>query len=171
VLDATRCISYLTIELREAIPLDLREGVGDWLFGCDVCQEVCPWNRHAPQAAEPDLQPVAELDPIDAVSLFSLDEDAFRRRFRQTPLWRSKRRGILRNAAIVLGNRPCPAGLEALLLGLNDSELLVRAASAWALGKYQSHTAGETLRARQSTETDSSVLAEIEGALMNLDDS
>ncbi len=104
-LDARRCISYLTIELRGAIPTELRSGVGEWVFGCDVCQEVCPWNRKAPPGTEPALAPAAVGAALDLVELLGLSDDAFRRRFRDTALWRSRRRGLLRNAAIVLGNR------------------------------------------------------------------
>ena len=135
VLDARRCISYLTIESRQPIPRELREEMGDWLFGCDVCQEVCPWNRHAPKVDEPALQPLGGQTTVELTSLFELDDEAFRRRFRHTPLWRPKRRGILRNAAIVLGNRPTPLAVDALIRGLNDHEPLVRGACAWALGR------------------------------------
>lgn len=141
VLDATRCISYLTIELRDAIPLELRAGIGDWLFGCDVCQEVCPWNEKAEgqgarslqKSDDAALQPAADANPVDLIALFDLDDDAFRQRFRHTPLWRARRRGILRNAAIVLGNQRAKAALPALQRGLNDSEPLIREACAWAL--------------------------------------
>src|SRR4029077_13497725 len=105
VLDASRCISYLTIELRDAIPHDLRSGMGDWLFGCDVCQDVCPWNHRAPESNEPGFQAAEGMNPIELAALFNLDDAAFRARFRHTPLWRAKRRGLLRNAAIILGNR------------------------------------------------------------------
>ena len=125
VLDASRCISYLTIELREAVPHELRSGVGEWLFGCDVCQEVCPWNSRAPLSRQATFGPREGNDPMDIVALFDLDEAAFRARFRQTPLWRPRRRGLLRNAAIVLGNRPTPAAVPALVRGLNDAEPLV----------------------------------------------
>ncbi|MEX2142468.1 MAG: tRNA epoxyqueuosine(34) reductase QueG [Pirellulales bacterium] len=139
VLDARKCISYLTIELRSPIPEPLREEVGEWLFGCDVCQDVCPWNTRAHNAAhtdEPVLQPAEGMNPVDLIELFDLDEEAFRRRFRQTPLWRAKRRGLLRNAAIVLGNRPTEAAIAALMKGLGDSEPLVREACAWALERH-----------------------------------
>jgi epoxyqueuosine reductase len=140
VLDARKCISYLTIELRTQIPESLRAGVGEWLFGCDVCQDVCPWNTREHNAAhtdEPALQPVEGMNPIDLIALFDLDEEAFRRRFRHTPLWRAKRRGLLRNAAIVLGNRPADAAIPAFMKGLSDSEPLVREACAWALRQAQ----------------------------------
>jgi len=168
VLDATRCISYLTIELREPIPRELREGVGDWLFGCDVCQEVCPWNRKAPRSQEAAFHPAADANPLDAAALFAMDEDAFRKRFRHTPLWRSRRRGILRNAAMVLGNRPSPEGLQALLLGLQDKEPLVRGASAWALGRYVEQRAQDALRQREQQEEDEMVRQEIRDALAAL---
>ncbi len=147
VLDATRCISYLTIELRTPIPVALRAGIGEWLFGCDVCQEVCPWNRHTPQTTEAGFVPRPGHNPADLVGLFELNEEAFRARFRRTPLWRAKRRGILRNAAIVLGNQRSPSGFEALCRGLHDDEPLVRGACAWALGEYPQSRAYDVLRA------------------------
>jgi epoxyqueuosine reductase len=165
VLDATRCISYLTIELRNAIPAELRPGIGDWLFGCDVCQDVCPWNHRAPLASESSFQPRADSNPMDLVAMFRLDDAAFRERFRHTPLWRAKRRGILRNAAIVLGNRPTPSALPVLRHGLNDADPLVRGACAWALGRYKDPAVSDALRHRSKIELDASVLREIESAL------
>jgi epoxyqueuosine reductase len=138
VLDASRCISYLTIELRDSIPAELRPGIGDWLFGCDVCQDVCPWNAKPDpraSAAPAELQPTFDSNPVDLAGLFDFDDEAFRRRFRQTPLWRAKRRGILRNAAIVLGNQRAPSAIQALTKGLNDAEPLVREACRWALDR------------------------------------
>ena len=110
VLDASRCISYLTIELRDAVPDELRPGIGEWVFGCDICQDVCPWNSRSPVSQHAEFLPVGDRNPIDLIGLFDLDEAAFRERFRHTPLWRPRRRGILRNAAIVLGNRPTLTG-------------------------------------------------------------
>jgi epoxyqueuosine reductase len=133
VLDSRRCISYLTIELRGSVPAELRPGVGDWLFGCDVCQEVCPWNRKAPATREPAFVARDELESVDPVELLDLTEEEFRRRFRGTALLRAKRRGMLRNAALVLGNRGDPAALPALQRALHDSELLVREAAQWAI--------------------------------------
>ncbi|MEX2093842.1 MAG: 4Fe-4S double cluster binding domain-containing protein, partial [Pirellulales bacterium] len=165
VLDASRCISYLTIELKEAIPAELRSGVGEWLFGCDVCQEVCPWNSHAELIRQALFEPLAENDPIELIRLFELDEAAFRERFRHTPLWRPKRRGILRNAAIVLGNRPTAAALAALARGLNDEEPLVRGAAAWALGNFDEPAAAAALEQRRGVEDDVDVRLEIDEAL------
>ncbi|WP_425398902.1 tRNA epoxyqueuosine(34) reductase QueG [Aeoliella sp.] len=164
VLDASRCISYLTIEHQDAIPLELRSGIGEWLFGCDLCQDVCPWNNRAPQATDPRFEPRGDTNPMQLAELFDLDDEAFRARFRRTPLWRPKRRGILRNAAIVLGNRPTATALPALVRGLNDSEPLVRGAAAWALGHYGDE--GRTaIEQRRDIETDPEVLWEIKEAL------
>ena len=135
MLDARRCISYLTIELREAIPEEIRSSMGDWVFGCDICQEVCPWNRKAPVGHEPALQPRPDLEALDLLELMGLSEEAFRRRFRGTALLRSKRRGLLRNAAIALGNQGDPAALPVLEKASDDTEPLVREAAAWAIAK------------------------------------
>lgn len=165
VLDASRCISYLTIELRDAVLPELRTGIGDWLFGCDVCQDVCPWNSRAPISDEAVFGPRDGSNPVDLIQLFDLDEAAFRTRFRNTPLWRPRRRGILRNAAIVLGNRTTPAALPALIRGLNDVEPLVRGACAWALGRYVQPVAEQALRSHLEGETDPQVRSEILAAL------
>ena len=165
VLDSRRCISYLTIELREAIPESLREGMGDWVFGCDVCQDVCPWNHHVPSCDEADFTPRAETDPLPLAPLFDLDEAAFRNRFRDSPLWRARRRGLLRNAAINLGNRPTSEGEKALAKGLVDTEPLVRGAAAWALGRYGSVAVAVLLAAQLEKEQDPEVRAEIQRAL------
>lgn len=165
VLDATRCISYLTIELQDVIPNELRTGMGDWVFGCDVCQDVCPWNHGAPRSADENFLPQPDLNPLDLAELFTLDEAAFRKRFRQTPLWRSHRRGLLRNAAIVLGNQRADGTIKALHTGLNDVEPLVRGASAWALGELNTELATQHLLDRQQIEGDPQVLTEIDAAL------
>jgi epoxyqueuosine reductase len=169
VLDASRCISYLTIELRDSIPVELRGGVDEWLFGCDVCQEVCPWNSHSAPTERADFQPLVENNPIHLLALFELDDDAFRTRFRHTPLWRPKRRGLLRNAAIVLGNRPTAAAVPALVRGLNDAEALVRGAAAWALGRQEGADARRALQQRQIVEADPDVQQEITAALVERD--
>jgi len=162
VLDATRCISYLTIELREAVPTELREPMGDWLFGCDVCQDVCPWNRHAPLSNETEFASTTNMNPVSLSELFDLDDASFRRRFRQTPLWRTKRSGLLRNAAIVLGNQQASKAIPALTKGLHDDEPTVRGASAWALGQMNDELAKVELARRRAVETDPEVTREID---------
>jgi epoxyqueuosine reductase len=140
VLDARRCISYLTIELRGPIPTELRAGVGDWLFGCDVCQDVCPWNRKAPPGTEPALQPRPDLEAVDLVALLRLSEEEFRRRFRGTALLRAKRGGLLRNAAVVLGNVGDASALPALRAACADPDPLVREAAGWAVDQILRRT-------------------------------
>lgn len=168
VLDASRCISYLTIECRSLPPAGLRAGVGEWFFGCDVCQEVCPWNRHAKRSEESAFVPLAGANPIDLAPLFGWDDAAFRKRFHATPLWRPKRRGLLRNAALVLGATRAPGSATALGLGLNDDEPLVRAACAWALGRIGTETAAALLGERGRVEVDEMVREEIGSARRGL---
>jgi len=100
-LDARKCISYLTIESRGPVPDELHAAVGDRLFGCDACQEACPWNRRTPATAERAFHPGPGMNPVNLAELCSLDEEGFHRRFRHSPLWRARREGILRNAAVV----------------------------------------------------------------------
>lgn len=142
VLDATRCISYLTIELRESIPEPLRAGMGDWVFGCDVCQEVCPWNRRTekvPQSLRAPFEPRDDANPIELLPLFGLSDEAFRSRFRHTPLWRAKRRGVLRNAAIALGNQRLRDALQVLRQAAHREEPLVSEACQWAIRQIEAN--------------------------------
>ena len=168
-LDARKCISYLTIELRDQpIPAELRPGMQDWMFGCDVCQDVCPWNRKAPISGEPAFQPVETFTPVDACELLTLDEAAFQERFQSTPMSRARRAGLLRNAAIVLGNRGDQSAVPALLGVLNDDEPLIRGAAAWALGRLGAPTTVETLQARLEIEIETDVIEELKQALSRL---
>ncbi len=138
VLDATKCISYLTIELRDRpIPEEHRAGCGEWLFGCDICQDVCPWNRKAPLSTEPAFEPLPRLCPADAVELLSLDEVAFEARFANSPLARAGRSGLLRNACIVLGNTGDASHLTPLRAAANDVDPLIRDAAQWAIDRLE----------------------------------
>jgi epoxyqueuosine reductase len=139
-LDSRRCISYLTIELRSAVPENLRAALGDWVFGCDICQEVCPWNRKAPAANDPIWSSRTDLVTLDPVELLGLSDEGFRRRFSDTALMRAKRPGLLRNAALVLGNRGDSAALPALRHALNDPEPLVREAAQWSIAQIEHKT-------------------------------
>jgi epoxyqueuosine reductase len=134
LLDSRRCLSYLTIELKGHVPEDLRREMNEWLFGCDICQEVCPWNRKFLPGREPALHPRPELAAIDLVEVLSLSEEEYRSRFRGTALLRARRRGLLRNAALILGNRGDTRALPALRKLLTDSEPTLRAAASWAIG-------------------------------------
>ncbi|MBU2609526.1 MAG: tRNA epoxyqueuosine(34) reductase QueG [Chloroflexi bacterium] len=132
-LDARRCISYLTIELKGEIPLDLRSRMGKWVFGCDVCQMVCPWNRFAEAAGERTFAPRPGVPRPDLIAELALSPQEFNRKFKDSPVQRARRRGYLRNVAIALGNARDPAALPALREALRDSEPLVRASVAWAI--------------------------------------
>jgi epoxyqueuosine reductase len=141
-LDARRCISYLTIELRGPIPEELRPDMGDWLFGCDVCQDVCPWNRKAPLGGEPALQPRSDVVALDALEILTLSEEEFRRRYRGTALWRTKRRGLVRNAAIVLANSGERRAMPDLERLCGDSDPVVAEAARWALQQLLAERVG-----------------------------
>lgn len=169
VLDARKCISYLTIELKTSIPLALREGVGEWLFGCDLCQDVCPWNRKAPRSDEPAFVPQPDLDPADGVDLLRMTREEFEARFAKTPLARPGFDGLRRNAAIVLGNRGDSSAIPVLIESLQDSAPLVRGAAAWSLGKLGGDDARAALVARHQIESDPCVLVELAAAVDNAD--
>ncbi|HYP27214.1 MAG TPA: tRNA epoxyqueuosine(34) reductase QueG [Blastocatellia bacterium] len=135
-LDSRRCISYLTIENKGAIPRELRAGLGEWLFGCDVCQDVCPFNRFSSDSSWRELSPEAGAGPrLDLVGLLSVSTDEeFRARFKGTPLTRPKRRGLLRNAAVVAHNVDCTAAVPALIERIeHDPEPLIRSHALWAI--------------------------------------
>ncbi len=165
VLDARRCISYLTIELRGPIPTELRTPMGDWLFGCDVCQEVCPWNHKSIHGRDPDLAPLDELQTPDLEAWLTMPPEALRTRLRSTPLLRPKRAGLLRNLCIVLGNRGDRRAVPLLETALQDPEPLVRGAAAWALGKFSTPTCSAILERALASERDATVLQEIAMAM------
>jgi len=137
-LDARRCISYLTIEHRGSIPVEIRPLLGDRVFGCDECQEVCPWNqRFARSTREPAFAPRPGQIVLDLIELLELDDDGFRARFRDTPLWRAGRGGLARNAAVVLGNLGDPSAIPALERALSGSDSLIVEHVVWALERIR----------------------------------
>jgi epoxyqueuosine reductase len=162
VLDARRCISYLTIELRRPIPIDLRPRMGNWVFGCDICQEACPYNRAAPTAAWPALQPDRTRATLPLLDLLSLGDEDFRARFRGTSVLRAKRRGLVRNACVAAGNCGDPAAAPILAQLLEDPDPMVRGHAAWALGRIGGAAASAALAA--ASETDPWVSGEISAA-------
>jgi epoxyqueuosine reductase len=168
VLDARRCIAYLSIELRGAIPRGLRPLMGTHIFGCDICQAVCPWNRQPPVAPEPSFLPRAGFAAPELIPWLSLSEDAFRARFLDSPIKRAKRRGLLRNVAVALGNLRDPRAIPALQGALLDSEPLVRGHAAWALGRIGGLKAQQALHAALNTETQPDVQEELGTALAEL---
>ena len=166
VIDNARCISHLTIENRGPIPRPLRPLIGDWIFGCDLCQEVCPVNRKAQPAPEPAFGR-HDLAAIDLIALLEMSDADFRERFQGTPIMRAKRVGLQRNACVALGNGKNPAAVPALTQALQQSEPLVRAHAAWALGQIGGNAAATALQTAAAHETDPEVLAEIQAALSN----
>jgi len=168
-LDARRCISYLTIELKGAIPGDLRPQVGDWVFGCDVCQQVCPWNRFAAPEGAPAFSPRSGLPRPDLLRDLALTAEQFNRKFKASPVRRARRRGYLRNVAIVLGNRAGESALSGLSQALRrEPEPLVRSHAAWALGRLGGASARRSLQQALDEESDESVRREIHRAISNL---
>ncbi|GAC1545998.1 MAG: tRNA epoxyqueuosine(34) reductase QueG [Herpetosiphon sp.] len=166
VLDARRCISYLTIELKGAIPRELRPMIGNHIFGCDVCQEVCPWNvRFGQFARQPAFEPPVDAMVPRLLDLLALDDSGFRTRFKGSPIKRAKRRGLLRNVAIALGNWGSYDAVGGLNNALHDHESLIRGHAAWALGRIGSLDARDALQQRLALEADEWVYDEITAAL------
>jgi epoxyqueuosine reductase len=139
-LDARRCISYLTIEHRGSIPEDLRPAIGDRIFGCDDCLAACPWNRFAREGSILRAHHRADLARPDLVEWLELDDAAFKSRFAGTPLLRTKRRGLLRNVCVALGNVGDARALPALRRAALDPEPLIADHAAWAIGRIESRS-------------------------------
>ena len=135
ILDARRCISYLTIELRGAVAAPLRAAIGDHLFGCDVCQEVCPWNRESSPAQEPEFLPGPGVERTSLEEAVTLDAAEFSARFRDSAVSRARRNGFVRNALIVSANRGELAALRAGRAVLEDPDPALRETAVWALAK------------------------------------
>lgn len=166
-IDTPRCLSFQTIEQRGAIPRELRPLLGDWVFGCDVCQDVCPYTKAARPATDPAFQPrsLANAYP-DLRWLLQIDQAEFRTVYRGTPVTRAKRRGLARNAAVALGNIGNPDDVSVLIEALtNHDEPLVRGHAAWALGRLGGAAARTALDRRRHFEPDETVREEIDLAL------
>jgi len=167
VVDNARCISYQTIENRGVIPLEMRPLIGDWVFGCDICQDVCPVNRKAQTPLQP-IQKVEAIGPggkLDLAELLALSEEEFRGRFQGTSIMRTKRVGLQKNACVALGNSRSEAGVPALVSALKSNEPLVRGHAAWALGQIATNDAITALDKACESEKDHYVVEEIGGAL------
>ena len=168
-LDARRCISYLTIEEKQSIDHDLRGAIGSWLFGCDICQQVCPWNqRFAKPTEDPAFQPRPFLNQPAVADFLLLKPEAWREPLKGSPLERPRRKGLVRNAIIVAGNARDESATPFLAKLLrSDPEPVVRAHAAWALGQIPGREAQSSLQAAADQETDSIVQGEINQALSN----
>ena len=160
VLDAKKCISYLTIELKGVIPVEFRKAIGNRIYGCDDCQIVCPWNSYAVKTDEPDFK--AMNNNFLLIDLIQLSDEDFRKRFKGSPIKRIKRRGLLRNVAIALGNSKNPKAVPFLIRALNDKEPLIRAHIVWALGELLLSESVPLLNEKLAEEEDPMVLGEIE---------
>ena len=174
-LDATRCISYLTIELKDEIPLEFRAPMGELIYGCDICQEVCPWNqRFARELRVPEFAARPVLASHDARSiareLLAMSPSEISVVFKGSPMKRAKIRGLKRNAAVVLGNALDASAVTALSGALSDDESLVREHAAWALGRIRSPAALESLLSRAAVESDPRVLAGLRAAIASQSD-
>ena len=142
-LDARRCISYLTIELKGSIPVELRSLVGNRIYGCDDCLAVCPWNKFAVISDDPAVRPRADLSQPDLVELLTLTDEQFADRFAHSPIRRTRRRGLARNVCVALGNVGDASALPALISARDtDAEPLVREHAAWAIEQIQARLAG-----------------------------
>ncbi|MCA9936286.1 MAG: tRNA epoxyqueuosine(34) reductase QueG [Ardenticatenaceae bacterium] len=163
VLDARRCISYLTIELKGWIPQELRPLLGNWIYGCDVCQSVCPFNRFAQPTAESSFYAQdwdAAAPPL--LEILVLDEASFAARFAHSPIKRIKRRGLLRNACVAAGNWGSETAVPPLITLLSDPEPLLRGHAAWALRQIGGKVAETAVAQAIRRETDPDVRGEME---------
>jgi epoxyqueuosine reductase len=138
--DARRCISYLTIELKGSIPVELRPAIGDRVFGCDDCLQACPWNRFAREGQMMKAHARPDLGQPDLLELLSVDEAGFKRRFAGTPMLRAKRRGLLRNVCVALGNIGDEAALASLREAASDQDTLVAEHATWAIEQIQTRS-------------------------------
>ncbi|MCP4199169.1 MAG: DUF1730 domain-containing protein [Proteobacteria bacterium] len=164
-LDARLCISYLTIELRGEIPIELRSKLGNWVFGCDLCQDVCPWNRAAETSVHPSLRPHPDRLAPPLVDLLALDHSSFNQRFRISSVKRAKWEGFMRNVCVAAGNWGEPAALAGLRRHLFESPPLVAKHAAWALGQLAGNVGLLTLRRAHETIAEPQVKFSIETAL------
>jgi epoxyqueuosine reductase len=165
LVDSNRCISYLTIELRGRIPTARRADLGDWVFGCDVCQEVCPWNRKVEPTRDAEFLAGAPLAEADLEALVNLDDREFRATYADTPLGRPRRQGLVRNALIVAANTGDERSLEAAAGRIADPDPVVRATAAWTLGRAGGARRRQALARALAAEEDPDVRVEIEAAL------
>ena len=172
VIDNSLCISHLTIENRGPIPRHLRPLMQDWVFGCDICQDVCPVNhvsvRRGAASSREEAFTKGRTTALDLVSLLEMTEEQFREMSRNSPIRRAKRVGLQRNACVALGNGGDPAAVPALAKALASGEPLVRGHAAWALGKIGGPEAVHALRSTLAQEEDPEALEEIQAALQEV---
>lgn len=164
-VDARRCLSYLTIELKNTIPKQFRSKFQNWIFGCDICQEVCPWNRKAPKTTDSTWKARKGLKDRKLWDWVRLEQEEFSNQFRKSAVKRTKRRGLLRNVVTALSACSHPQALSGLQIGLKDEEELVRQHAAWGLGFRRQRITKSILWRHLRVETVEKVIIEIQEAL------
>jgi epoxyqueuosine reductase len=168
VLDTPKCISFLTIELRGSIPQDMRGQMGDWVFGCDMCQDICPYTNAALPEDDPEFRPKSidhAYPPLEW--LLTMTEEEFRREFSGTAVMRAKWPGLARNAAVALGNTGSAEHLDVLERTVSrHPEPLVRGHAVWAMGRIDRAASTKALKNLRARETDPEVIAEIDSVLI-----
>ena len=165
VLDSRLCISYLTIELKDSIPKELRPQMGNLIFGCDICQEVCPWNSKAVPTSEPTFHPRNDNLAPELLSLMDITQSDFSKKYKGSPIKRTKWKGFLRNVIVAIGNWGSPTAVPALKKALINDEPMIRGHAAWALGQIGGENATIALKNQLENEIAPEVITEIKDAL------
>ncbi len=164
VLNAGACVAYLTIENKGGIPLEHRAAIGERVFGCDICQEVCPYNKQPPEARWKEFHSHSGVGHyLDLVNLLAIgSQDEFKHKFAHSPLLRPRRRGLIRNALVVLGNLRPDSGLAELTqFALNEPDIMLREHAAWAVAQYGDECSGKVLDSLYQREEDPGVKSKI----------
>lgn len=165
ILDSRLCISYLTIELKDSIPKELRPQIGNLIFGCDICQEVCPWNSKAIPTSEPAFHPRKDNLTPELLSLMEITKSDFSKKYKGSPIKRTKWKGFIRNVIVAVGNWGSPTAVPALKKALINDEPMIRGHAAWALGQIGGINATIALEKHLENEINPEVITEIQDAL------
>lgn len=168
VLDSRLCISYLTIELKDSIPKELRPQIGNLIFGCDICQEVCPWNSKAVPTSEPAFHPRKDNLTPELLPLMDITQSDFSKKYKGSPIKRTKWKGFLRNVIVAVGNWGSPTAVPALKKAIINDEPMIRGHAAWALGQIGGKNATIALENQLNYENHPDVITEIKDALQSI---
>ena len=170
ILDSRKCISYLTIELKGIIPRNLRNAIGSWIFGCDICQDVCPVNKDIPNTTVPEFSPRNKNYTIsDLLNLLDFNQDDFSKKFKNSPIKRTKLEGLKRNVCVALGNAQNSKAIPKLTKILNEETYVIKIHAAWALGQIGGSTAYRALQNAYRKEKNEEVKQEISLSLKNIE--
>jgi epoxyqueuosine reductase len=169
LMDARRCLSYVTIENPGLPAAEVARNASGWIFGCDICQEVCPWNNRSHYTTDSEWQPMAEFTSLDVLEVLNWNDDQFRDRVGNTPLWRPRRRGMIRNAILLAGSQRLQNAVDSLVEKLREDEVILRAAAVWALGQIASQDAKRALMEIRTIESDRYVQDAIDQALCSIE--